>query len=59
MTRATWKTSYRLLRIARREANKAAQDMVLFGIGFTFISDDGVCKHIPVQDVILKRPVKH
>ena len=50
--RQWWKLSYRKLRIARREALKAADDMMLFGTGVVYISQDGFVNHILPQSVI-------
>jgi hypothetical protein len=51
MNKATWKVHYRLLRIARREALKAAVDAISFGAGFTMITADGEIRHIPYAEV--------
>lgn len=49
--KAWWKSTYRLLRIARRETDKAFIDAMIYGTGCIEISDEGICKHIPIDQV--------
>lgn len=50
--REYWKIIYRTSRIARREAVKAAADMMMFGTGVVFIPNDGGDpKHVPLKDM--------
>ena len=49
-----WKTIYRLLRIAKREGQKAATDTMIYGSGFVFIEEDGEAHHIPLGDIRVK-----
>jgi len=41
MNKRAWKKHYRLLRVVKREASKASEDMMLFGTGAIMIPDDG------------------
>jgi len=41
MNRKEWKTCYRLLRVAKREATKAIIDTMMYGSGFVHIPADG------------------
>lgn len=50
MTRREWKHWYRLLRIARRESQKAEFDMLLYGQSAVFISDNGEVSHVPLSE---------
>lgn len=52
MIREAWKAYYRMVRIHRREASKAALDAVMWGTGFVFISDDGFVNHILPEAVL-------
>ena len=42
MTRREWRETWRVIRIARRECEKALQDTMLFGVGFTRVNQNGV-----------------
>ena len=50
MLRPEWKTFYRQLRIARREVQKAALDLLVFGTGAIFMGNNGIAKHIPLGE---------
>jgi hypothetical protein len=54
MTREIWKVYYRTLRIAQREAAKAAVDAMIFGTGFVFVSNEGFINHIRPEAVSLE-----
>jgi hypothetical protein len=54
MRKQEWKIVYRKLRIARREAIKAAADMMMYGTGAVMVPNDGgEVKHIPISDIKL------
>lgn len=46
-----WREAYRRVRIARREAIKAAQDCMIFGTGVVRIGSDGTPRHVPFAAV--------
>ena len=48
MTKTEWNAFYRRLRIVRREAQKAALDLLVFGTGAIFLGNNGMVKHIPL-----------
>lgn len=52
-TREWWKKYYRALRVCRREAMKATQDMMLYGTGVVKVSADGEAERIHPKDVNL------
>ena len=45
-----WKIIHRAMRIARREANKASVDCMMYGTGVVRITSDGA-KHVPLSDI--------
>lgn len=52
--REKWKFEYRLMRICRREMNKAMEDVMHFGTGavlFDKTISDGV-RHIPLTELM-------
>jgi hypothetical protein len=50
--RAKWYIYYRLLRIIRRETNKAQLDLIIYGNCFVeWINSEP--RHIPIQDVVI------
>lgn len=51
---ARWLKSWRILRIARREAMKAADDLMLYGSGFVRFGADGVANHVRPWAVTIK-----
>jgi len=51
-SRKAWKTLYRLLRVGRRETEKAAFDCLIYGSGYIrFPTDGSDPKHIPRRDI--------
>jgi hypothetical protein len=46
-----WKKVDRLLRIAKREANKASEDMMLYGTGAIYTDEKGESRHIPLSEL--------
>lgn len=51
-SRIWWKAAYRLLRISRREMEKAANDVMIFGTGVVLVPKDGSDpRHIPFNDL--------
>ena len=57
-TRPLWHWWYRELRIARRESDKSLMDAVIFGIGFTRVTADGV-NHVSYNDIIADTILAH
>lgn len=51
MNRQVWKRWYRQQRIVRRESAKASIDMLIHGVGFLRISEDGFVNHIRADAV--------
>lgn len=52
--RRWWYHYYRQTRIVRREVAKSIEDMILFGSGFTMITNEpDYIKHIPLEQVRL------
>ncbi|MCG7932092.1 MAG: hypothetical protein N0E44_18840 [Candidatus Thiodiazotropha lotti] len=49
--KANWKWLYRRIRIARREADKAMLDCMLYGSGFIQFRSYGHPEHIPFRDI--------
>lgn len=47
--RLWWKFIHRRMRIARREASKAATDAMVYGSGAVLIGDDGSISRVPLQ----------
>ena len=41
----------KLVEAAYSEAQKAADDMITYGTGVVFISENGICKHITLPDM--------
>ena len=53
--KAIWKVLYRALRVARREGNKAAMDVLLYGTGAVFFPSDGADpRHVPIEQIRFK-----
>ena len=52
--RRSWKVSYRILRIIRRETRKAIIDMDVFGTGAVYVGKHGDPWHVPAHLQILK-----
>lgn len=47
-----WKKYHRLLRVCRREAEKAAIDVMLFGQGAVLVPANGADpQHIPLREI--------
>lgn len=54
-SRKAWYIYYRMLRIVRRESFKAYQDMLIYGSGYTVLTnDDNYIRYIPTQQVIIE-----
>lgn len=51
IVREAWRLYYRKLRIRRREAALAAEDMVIYGTGYLLVDDDGTSRRIPPRVV--------
>ena len=52
MNKQEWKKFYRTLRVTRREAYKAALDVMMYGTGVMIIPNDGSDpKHMPFDKV--------
>lgn len=50
--RIWWKATYRMLRISRREVEKATTDVMIFGTGVVLVQKDGLGpRHIPLNDL--------
>lgn len=50
--RASWRISYRSLRVARREHGKAMLDLVSYGTGVVYVPHDGSDpRHIPLTEL--------
>lgn len=53
--REAWYIYYRMLRIVRRESYKVYIDVLIYGSGFTMITNDAnYIRHIPIEQVIIK-----
>jgi len=53
--RQRWKAWYRQYRIIRREALKAATDVMFFGTGFVMITTEpDYIRHIPVEQIMIR-----
>lgn len=53
--RKAWYIYHRMLRIVCRESFKAYQDVLIYGSGFTVLTnDDNYVRHIPIEQVIIK-----
>jgi hypothetical protein len=46
-----WKKVDRLLRIAKREASKASEDVMLYGTGAIYTDEKGESRHIPLSEL--------
>ncbi len=55
IARQWWYKTYRLLRIARRESLKAAQDMMIYGTGVVELSENNEAEHIPFDKIMLAK----
>lgn len=51
VNRKQWKWVYRLVRLNRREASNAFDDMMVYGSGFVRIHSDGTSHHVPTLSV--------
>jgi len=53
MTREQWRKHYRQLRIIRREAWKACQDMIIFGTGAVKVGADvpDLIQYVAIRDL--------
>lgn len=43
-----WRALYRAARVARREALKAMEDMLIYGTGVVVVRPDGEVAHVPL-----------
>ncbi|MBF8177819.1 hypothetical protein [Herminiimonas contaminans] len=53
-TREWWRLYYRYIRVAKREALKATNDVMFYGTGFVSIDADGSAKHIPLESMLVQ-----
>lgn len=52
LNRKAWRAYYRQTRINNRESMKAFADTMLYGSGFTRVTESGI-EHIPFRDAII------
>lgn len=49
LAKPAWKFLYRLMRVGRREAEKASVDCMIFGTGVVVIDENGP-RHVPIEE---------
>ena len=49
--REKWRKTYRMMRIIRRESDKAAIDQMIYGSSCIKMNDNGEPEHVPIMEI--------